>query len=51
VAKIRIQAFSALGILLLPLQTLATLAAAGGLVTAAAGTAWFYGRQRRPLGA
>jgi hypothetical protein len=50
-AKIRIQAFSALGILLLLLQTLVTLAAAGGLVTAAAGTAWFYGRQRRPVGA
>jgi hypothetical protein len=50
VAKVRIQAFSALGILLLLLQTLVTLAA-GGLVTAAAGTAWFYGRQRRPLGA
>jgi hypothetical protein len=37
VAKIRIQAFSDLGILLLLLQTLVTLAAAGGLVTAAAG--------------
>jgi hypothetical protein len=50
-AKIRIQAFSALGILLLLLQTLVTLAAAGGLVTAAAGASWFYGRQRRPVGA
>jgi hypothetical protein len=46
-AKIRIQAFSALGILLLLLQTLVSLAAAGGVVTAAAGAAWFYGRQRR----
>lgn len=46
-AKIRIQAFSALSIMLLLLQTLVSLAAAGGLVTAAAGAAWFYGRQRR----
>jgi hypothetical protein len=51
VAKVRIQAFSALGILLLLLQTLVSLAAAGGLITAAAGGAWAYGRQRRPVGA
>jgi len=46
-AKIRITAFSALGIFLLLLQTLVFLAAGGGLVLAAGGAALFARQQRR----
>ena len=46
-AKIRITAFSALGGLLLLLQTLAFLAVSGGLAVAAAGAAVFAGQQRK----
>jgi hypothetical protein len=46
-AKIRITAFSALGFLLLLLQTLAFLAVSGGLVLAAGGAALVMRQQRR----
>jgi len=46
-AKIRITAFSALGSLLLLLQTLAFLAVSGGMVAVAAGAAVFAGQQRK----
>jgi hypothetical protein len=49
--KIRITAFSALGFVLLMLQTLLFLALSGGLVLAAAGTAPVATQQRRPQGA
>jgi hypothetical protein len=48
-AKIRIATFSALGIFLLLLQTLAFLAVSGGVALAAGGAALLYaGRWRRP---
>ncbi len=51
-AKIRITAFSALGIFLLLLQTLVFLAISGGLVVAAGGAAAYAMQQkRRPAGA
>jgi hypothetical protein len=46
-ARIRIAAFSALGVLLLLLQTLVFLAVSGGLVLAAAGAALVALQQRR----
>jgi len=46
-AKIRITAFSALGGLLLLLQTLAFLAVSGGLAVAAAGAAVVASQQRK----
>jgi hypothetical protein len=46
-AKIRITAFSALGVFLLLLQTLAFLAISGGLVVAAGGAALLVSQQRR----
>ena len=46
-ARIRITAFSAVGIVLLLLQTLVFLAISGGLVVAAGG-AVVYAMQRRP---
>lgn len=49
-AKIRITAFSALGILLLLLQTLVFLAISGGLVLAAGGAAIYSTQKRRPVG-
>ena len=45
-AKMRITAFSALGIFLLMLQTLVFLAVSGGIVLAA-GSAAFYAAQQR----
>ena len=50
-AKIRITAFSALGIALLLLQTLAFLAVSGGLVLAAGGAALMARQQGRPAAA
>jgi len=51
-AKIRITAFSALGLVLLLLQTLLFLALSGGLVLAAGGAAALYAsQQRRPAAA
>ena len=51
-AKIRITAFSALGLLLLLLQTLVFLAIGGGLALAAGGAAVVYAsQQRRPAAA
>ncbi len=50
-AKIRITAFSALGIFLLLLQTLVFLAISGGLVVAAGGAVAYARQQRRPAGA
>jgi len=50
-ARIRITAFSALGIFLLMLQTLLFLALSGGLVLAAAGAAFVASRQGRPQAA
>ena len=50
-AKIRITAFSALGIVLLLLQTLAFLAVSGGLVLAAGGVALVVSQQRRQASA
>jgi hypothetical protein len=47
-AKIRITAFSALGIVLLLLQTLMVLAVSGGLALAAGGAALFAMQQRKP---
>lgn len=46
-AKIRITAFSALGVVLLLLQTLLVLAVSGALVLAAGGAAFVAGQQRR----
>jgi hypothetical protein len=46
-AKIRITAFSALGIVLLLLQTLMVLAVSGGLALAAGGAALFAMQQRK----
>lgn len=50
-ARIRITAFSALGVLLLLLQTLVFLAISGGLVLAAGGAALVAAQQRRPAAA
>ncbi len=50
-AKIRITAFSALGIVLLLLQTLVFVAISGGLVLAAGGAAIYSTQKRRPVGA
>ncbi len=50
-AKIRITAFSALGLFLLLLQTLVFLALSGGLVVAAGGAALDVMQQRRPAAA
>ncbi len=50
-AKIRITAFSALGMALLVLQTLAFLAVSGGLAVVVGGAVLVAGRQRRPAGA
>ncbi len=47
-AKIRITAFSALGFLLLLLQTLVFLALSAGLGLAAGGAALYVSQQRRP---
>lgn len=47
-AKVRIAAFSALGLLLLVLQTLLFLAVGGGLALAAGGAALYASRHRRP---
>ena len=50
-ARIRIAAFSALGLVLLLLQTLVFLAVSGGLVLAAGGAAFVASQQRRPAAA
>ena len=50
-ARIRITAFSALGIFLLLLQTLVFLAISGGLVLAAGGAAIYTMQRRRPAAA
>lgn len=50
-AKIRITAFSALGVFLLLLQTLVFLAISGGLVVATGGAALLAMQQRRPAAA
>jgi len=50
-AKIRITAFSALGTLLLLLQTLVFLALGGGLAVVAAGAATYAGQQRKTAAA
>ena len=50
-AKVRITAFSALGFVLLLLQTLVFLALSGGLVLAAGGAAFVAAQQRRPAAA
>lgn len=50
-ARIQITAFSALGIVLLLLQTLVFLAISGGLVLAAGGAALVARQQRRPQAA
>ncbi len=50
-AKIRITAFSALGLFLLLLQTLVFLALGGGLVVAAGGAALYVMQQRKPAAA
>ena len=47
-ARIRIAAFSALGLFLLLLQTLLFLAASGGLILAAGGAAFYATQQRNP---
>ena len=47
-AKIRITAFSALGFVLLILQTLVFLAISGGLVLAAGGAAIYSTQKQRP---
>ena len=47
-AKIRITAFSALGLFLLLLQTLVFLAVSGALVLAAGAAALYGAQQRRP---
>ena len=50
-ARIRITAFSALGVFLLLLQTLVFLALSGGLALAAGGAALVATQQRRPAAA
>ncbi len=50
-AKIRITAFSALGTLLLLLQTLVFLALSGGLTLVAAGAAVYANQQRKAAAA
>jgi hypothetical protein len=50
-AKIRIAAFSTLGIVLLLLQTMVFLTISGGLVLAAGGAALYATQQRRPQAA
>lgn len=50
-AKVRIAAFSALGFLLLILQTLLFLALSGGLVLVAGGAALYAGQQRKAAAA
>jgi hypothetical protein len=50
-AKIRITAFSALGIVLLLLQTLVFLAVSGGVVLATGGAVFVALQQRRPAAA
>ena len=50
-AKIRITAFSALGIALLMLQTLVFLAISGGVALAAGGAALYAMQRRRPAAA
>lgn len=50
-AKIRITAFSALGSLLLLLQTLVFLALSGGLAVLSAGAAFYAAQQRKPSAA
>jgi hypothetical protein len=50
-AKVRITVFSALGIVLLMLQTLVFLAISGGVVLAAGGAALVATQQRRPQAA
>ena len=47
-AKVRITAFSALGVFLLMLQTLVFLSLSAGLVLAAGGAALYVSQQRRP---
>jgi hypothetical protein len=47
-AKIRIAAFSALGVVLLLLQTLVFLALGGGLALVAGGAALYASQQRKP---
>ena len=46
-AKVRITAFSALGIFLLMLQTLVFLAVSGGIVLAAGGAVLYTAQQRK----
>ena len=46
-AKVRITAFSALGFILLMLQTLVFLAVSGGIVVAAGGAALYAAQQRK----
>ena len=50
-AKVRITVFSALGIVLLMLQTLVFLAISGGVVLTAGGAALFATQERRPQAA
>lgn len=50
-AKVRITAFSALGFLLLMVQTLVFLAVSGGLVLAAGGAALYTAQQRKSAAA
>lgn len=50
-AKVRITAFSALGIVLLLLQTLVFMAVSGGLVLAAGGAAFVAAQQRKSAAA
>ena len=50
-AKVRIAAFSALGFLLLMLQTLLFLALSGGLALVAGGAALYTAQQRKPAAA
>ncbi len=47
-AKVRLTAFSALGFLLLTLQTLLFLALSGGLALVAAGAVVYASQQRKP---
>ena len=50
-AKVRITAFSVLGVFLLMLQTLVFLSLSAGLVLAAGGAALYTAQQRKPAGA
>ncbi len=50
-AKIRITAFSALGLLLLTLQTVLFLALSGGLALVVGGAALYASQQRKPRAA